>query len=176
MAVDGRVQDRLARVWREESVKRATFAGLLAALLCAAFAGCQVDLGSQEGVLSGRRKHAERVQHSPEWAYGRAYAAWQVNHQTAVDEAEQSSYSRNNLLIKTAADDAGWALRTMKAHLPEGKGKELDPIVEGYQKLGQWAMEKVSSTVLLSRLRSLERQVVNGFSPDIVPIVPPREE
>ena len=154
---------------------RRVICGLVFLIPLLALLGCNVQLGKEGGALRPA-KRPERARYSPESTYRGAYAAWQVNHNTIVEQLEQSSFPRNNLRIKGAAEDAGWALRTMQANLPEGKGKELDPIIDGYNDAGQKAMQRVSSSVLMAKMRGLYSQVVRGFAPEIVPIVAPKDE
>jgi len=141
----------------------------------AGWAGCTVNYG-KTGDQAAREQRTERVRYSPEWTYQRSYLAWRVNHRTMEEQLTQARMARNNAQIKAASVNAGWALKSMQANLPEGKARQLDPVIEQYKALGEKAVRKVSSQILLARLRVLRHKVTAGFDPDVVPIVAPREE
>lgn len=137
---------------------------------------CEINLGKNKDSYGGPRDARPRVRNSPEWNYRQAFSVWRINHETMVEQLEQATVRRNNLMIMKAAEDAGTALATMMAFLPEGKAKELEPMIDEYFGVGKKAMEGVNSHILVSKLRTHRRVVTGGFDPDIVPIVAPREE
>lgn len=147
----------------------------LLACVSVAAAACNIKFGREGGAFRPAAPSA-RAAYSPEWTYRNAFAAWQANHRMMENELEQASFPRNNLRMRAAAKDAGWALKTMQANLPEGKGRLLDPLVEEYHDIGEKAVQRASSSVLLPRLRRLRSQITRDFAPDVVPIVAPKEE